>query len=67
MNFRVEYFDTKNKELKVTFMDAENSNELKNLWMQKHRSKGTLTAVCETKVYTEMLSKYGDLMRPLKG
>jgi hypothetical protein len=48
-------------------MDAENSNELKNLWMQKHRSKGTLTAVCETKVYVEMLSKYGDIMRPLKG
>ena len=65
-NFRVEYFNKATNELKVTFLDAEDTNELKTLWNQKHKGKGVVTAVCETNVYKEMLEKYGSLMRPLK-
>lgn len=66
-NFRVEYFNNNTKELKVMFLFAEDTNDLKTLWNQKHKSKGNITAVCETKVYKEMLEKYKDLMRPLNG
>lgn len=64
-NFRVEYYDAKSSKLNVLFLDAEDSNDVKRLWNEKHKSKGQMLAVCETKVYKEMLEKYGNLMRPL--
>ena len=64
-NFRVEYFNDKSNEMKVMFLDAEDSNEVKSLWNQKHKDKGRLSSVCDTKTYKEMLEKYGDVMRPL--
>lgn len=64
-NFRVEYYDAKSSKLNVLFLDAEDSNDVKRLWNEKHKSKGQMLAVCETKVYKEMLEKYGKLMRPL--
>lgn len=64
--FRVEYFDKKEKALKTTFLDAEDSNDLKTLWNSKHSSKGRVIAVCDVKTYKEMLEKYKDMMNPLE-
>ncbi len=63
VNFRLEYYDTKNKNLEVLFLDAVDSNEAKNLWNQKFKSKGKLMSVCNSKVYKEYAEKYKDLMR----
>jgi len=62
-NFRIEYYDEKTNSMKVIFVDAEDTNEiLKDPKYKNFKSK----AICETKVYKEMLEKYSDIMRPLK-
>lgn len=64
-NFRVEYYDTNKGKLNVLFLDALDSNDVKRLWNEKHKSKGKVLAVCETNFYKEMLEKHKDIMNPL--
>ena len=64
VNFRLEYYNDKTKTLEVMFLDGEDSNDVKTLWNQKHKNKGKLMSVCNSKTYKEYLEKYGALMKP---
>lgn len=61
MKFRIEYYDFNEKNIKVDYLEALDSNEAKSLWNSK--KKGKLSSLCEINAYNQMFQKYGSIMR----